>query len=298
MTFFSIENNFGDVLSNISETIQKASEILRRNDIVEPNREANSLLSLALKKNRTFLIAHSEYELTKQEEQLFLEYVERRANREPFQHISGRQEFCGLDFIVSPDVLVPRPETELIVEAGIEILRNIEKPVFCEIGIGSGCIAVSILHEIEDAQAYGVDISEKALLIARKNAGQNGVSQRLELKISDVFEAFKKNQKFDLIVSNPPYVPDKDVPTLQAEVRDFDPLIALTDGSDGLSIIRQIINKSPDYLRPNGFLLMEFGFNQSDQVRQMFDLSRWQNIDLFPDLQRIPRMVKAQVKNS
>jgi release factor glutamine methyltransferase len=294
LTFFSNKNNLGDVLPNISETIQKATEILRLGDIAEPRREANSLLSLALKKDRTFLIAHSEYELTEEEEKLFQEFIERRANYEPFQHIAGRQEFYGLDFIVTSDVLIPRPETELLVEKAVGILQHLADPKFCEIGVGSGCIAVSILHELEKATALGVDISEKALRIAKKNAEHNRVSDRLKLTVSDIFETIQESRKFDLIISNPPYVPVKDIPTLQAEVRDFDPIIALTDGQDGLSIIRKIISQSPKHLKPNGFLLIEFGFNQSAEVRQMFDLSIWQNVELFPDLQGIPRMISVQ----
>ncbi len=282
-------------MPNISETIQKASEILRLNGIAEPRREANSLLSLALNKDRTFLIAHSEYELTHLEEKTFQNFIERRANREPFQHIAGKQEFYGLDFIVTPDVLIPRPETELIVEKGIEILQDLENSTFCEVGIGSGCISVSILHEIKMAKAFGLDISKEALNIANKNAENIGVFKRLELEMSDVFEVLDEDTKFDLIVSNPPYVPSKDVSTLQAEVRDFDPIIALTDGGDGLSIIRRIINESPKYLKPEGFLLMEMGFNQSNEVREMFDLHIWQSVDFFPDLQGFLRMVKARI---
>ena len=283
-------------MPNISEIIQTATEILRIEGIAEPRREANSLLSLALKKDKTFLIAHSEYELTEGEENLFWKFIKRRSNHEPFQHIAGKQEFWRLDFVVTPDVMIPRPETEMIVETGVEILRNLKNPKFCEIGIGSGCISVSILHDLTSANAFSFDISEKALKIAKLNAENNGVLDRLNLDVSNVFENVDEKNKFDLIVSNPPYVPSEDVPRLQAEVRDFDPHVALTDGKDGLSIVKQIIDESPNYLKPKAFLLMEIGFNQSNKVRQMFNFEIWQSLEFLPDLQGIPRMVKAQIK--
>ena len=280
---------------NISETIEKSTQILQLCGITEPGREANSLLSLAIKRDRAFLIAHSEYELSREEEILFDEFIRRRSQHEPFQHIAGKQEFCGMDFIVTPDVMIPRPETELIVEAGLKILRDLESQEICEVGIGSGCISVSILSEMKNAQAIGLDISEKALVIAGKNAERHGVLSRLDLEWSDVFEVLSEDRQFDLVVSNPPYVPRDDVKTLQAEVRDFDPRVALTDGKNGLSIIKKIIDESPIYLKPTGFLLMEMGFNQSYRVREMFSSEVWKLVNFFSDLQGIPRMVKAQL---
>ncbi len=241
------------------------------------------------------LIAHSEYELSAEEEGRFFTFIERRSKREPFQHIAGKQEFWGMDFIVTPDVMIPRPETELIVEAGIGILRDVEGREICEIGIGSGCISVSILSELGNVHAVGLDISEKALVIAEKNAERNGVLRRLDLECSDVFEVLPEDKKFDLIVSNPPYIPSEDIKTLQAEVRDFDPYIALTDGKNGLSIIKRIIDESPKSLKPKGFLLMEMGFDQSNRVREMFSSEIWELVNFFPDLQGILRMVKARL---
>ena len=278
---------------NISEILKSATGILLENGIAEPRREANSLLAFALQKDKTFLIAHSEYELSDEEETNFNKLLERRANREPFQYIVGKQEFYGLDFIVSKDVLIPRPETELIVEAAIEILKMQENSSFCEVGVGSGCISVSILHENTTATAIGVDISAKALKIARKNAETHKVLERLELKLSDIFDILE-NETFDLIVSNPPYIPSEDFDGLQAEVRDFEPQNALTDGKDGLSIVEKIIADAPKFLKPNGFLLMEIGFNQSTEVREMFLPNLWQTVEFLPDLQGIPRILKAR----
>lgn len=281
-------------MSNISKILKEAANILQISEVAEPRREANSLLAFALQKDQTFLIAYPEYELTEKEESYFLQLLTRRAEREPFQHITGKQEFYGLDFEVSKDVLIPRPETELIVENAIKILQNLENPRFCEVGVGSGCISISILHYIKTATAIGLDISEKALEIAKRNAEKHNVSNRLQLYISDVFSILN-NEGFDLIASNPPYIPSEEIPNLQEEVKDFEPLNALTDGKDGLSIIEKIVTDSPKFLRENGYLLMEIGFNQSEKVKQMFSDQIWQSVEILPDLQGISRMVKAIV---
>ncbi len=277
-------------MPNISEKLREATDNLQTSGISEPRREAVSLLAFSLQKDKTFLIAHPEYKLSTEEEKRFQEFLQRRAHREPFQYITGNQEFYGLDFAVTPDVLIPRPETELIVENAIKLLPK--KARFCEVGIGSGCISISILHKVETAHAVGLDISENAMQIAEKNAKRHQVLDRLQLKISNVFEVLK-DEKFDLIVSNPPYIPRQDFEILQTEVRDFEPKIALTDGKNGLSIIEKIINDAPQFLKLHAFLLMEVGFNQAIEVKEMFSPKIWQTIEILPDLQNIPRMVKA-----
>ena len=281
-------------MPNISETLKQATEILQASGIVEARREAKSLLAFVLDKNQTFLVAHSEYELSVEEKTQFQAVLERRASREPFQYIVGRQEFCGLDFTVTKDVLIPRLETEMLVEAAIEILRKNAR--FCEVGIGSGCISVSILHQVKTASAIGLDASERALAIAERNAKTHRVLERLELKLSNVFDNLQdeKDEKFDLIVSNPPYISSEEMKTLQREVRDFEPHIALTDGKNGLSIVEKIIGTAPNFLKADGFLLMEIGFNQAIKVREMFDKTIWREVEILPDIQSILRMVKAK----
>jgi release factor glutamine methyltransferase len=279
----------------ISEILREATAILQDAGVAEPRREAASLLAFALEKDKTFLIAHSEYKLSPEEKTRFQSFLDRRAAGEPLQYITGRQEFYGLDFWVTKDVLIPRPETELIVEAAVEILLPLENPSFCEVGTGSGCISVSILHVVKNASATGLDISERALEITRKNAEKHGVDERLNLKKSDVFSALR-DEKFDLIVSNPPYVSLGEIAGLQREVRDFEPHIALTDGGSGLAIIEKIIEDAPVFLRPKGFLLMEIGFTQSPKVAAMPGAEIWQTPEFLPDLQGIPRMLKAKLK--
>ncbi len=284
-------------MPNISETLEQAAEILQASGIVEARREAKSLLAFVLDKNQTFLVAHSEYELSAEEKTRFQTVLERRASREPFQYIVGRQEFCGLEFTVTKDVLIPRPETEMMVEAAIEILR--ENARFCEVGIGSGCVSVSILHKVKTASAIGLDASERALAVAERNAKAHRVLERLELKLSNVFDNLQneKYEKFDLIVSNPPYISSEEMKTLQREVRDFEPHIALTDGKDGLSIVEKIIGDAPNSLKADGFLLMEIGFNQAIKVQEMFDKTIWREVGILPDLQGILRMVKAKTRD-
>jgi release factor glutamine methyltransferase len=281
-------------MPNIAETLLRATEILRASGIAEPRREASSLLAFALRKDRTFLIIHNNYELSGDEETAFATVLQRRARREPLQYITGKQEFYGLGFTVTPAVLIPRPETEMIVENAIEILKPQKNARFCEIGVGSGCISVSILHELETASARGADVSERALEIARLNAETHRVLERLTLEISDVFDSLT-GETFDLIVSNPPYIPRQEIEDLQSEVRDFEPLNALTDGGNGLSIVEKIVRDAPRFLKPGGFLLMEIGFGQAAAVKALFAPEIWQAVEILPDLQGIPRTVKARI---
>lgn len=282
-------------MPTLSEKLDEADAVLRDSGIVEPRREAASLLAVALKRDKTFLIAHPEYILDPAEETIVDGFVRRRASHEPFQYISGIQEFYGLEFEVTPDVLIPRPETEMVVERALELISAHGFTSFCEVGIGSGCIAVSILHHAGSSRAVGLDISQAALSVARRNARKHGVDQRLTFLESDVFGALS-DEKFQLIVSNPPYVPLRDIDGLQAEVRDHEPRTALTDDADGLSIIRQIVDRAPAFLQPKGFLLIEIGFDQSERVADMFDPNRWQRPELLPDLQGIPRLVGSRMK--
>ena len=282
-------------MASIAESLKRAEQILRSCGIAEPKREAISLLMLATKRDKTFVYAHDEYILTEDEARTFDWFLQRRADREPLQYIAGVQEFYGLNFEVTPDVLIPRPETEMVVERAIKILGAMVAPRFCEVGVGSGCIAVSILHAAGNARAIGLDVSAAALAVAGRNAEKHGVLDRLRLVESDVFDELPY-EKFELIVSNPPYIPLRDFEDLQAEVRDFEPRGALTDGDDGLTIISRIVDEAPAYLLPRGFLLIEIGFDQSERVASMLDPGRWRSAELLPDLQGIPRLVCAQIK--
>jgi release factor glutamine methyltransferase len=280
----------------ISTTISSAAEILKEAGVAESRREASSLLAFVSQKDAAFLIAHSGDELDADQTMLFEACIHRRANHEPFQYIVGRQEFYGLEFEVTPDVLIPRPETEILVESAIQILFDLNGPRFCEVGVGSGCISISILHAVKSATAVATDISEAALAVAAINAGKNRVDTRLELKQANIFDGICG--PFDMIVSNPPYVPADQLASLQAEVRDYEPRAALDGGKDGLVLIERIIQESPALLKPGGHLLLEIGFDQARKVEELFDRAVWETPPEFlPDLQGIPRIVKVKKSN-
>lgn len=274
----------------IHDLIKEATEILKEAGVSEPLLESRVLLEHAIDRNRAFLFAHPEFELDQTGLSKFRSLISRRKLREPLQYILGKQEFYGLDFKVSPDVLIPRPETEILVKAAIDAMRRIETPTFLEVGAGSGCISIAILKEVSTARGTAVDICPRALEVSRVNAETHSVSNRLTLLTSDLFASVPETS-FDLIVSNPPYVPSIDVPDLQPEVRDFEPIAALTDGGDGLSIIRDLIYGSAERLDTGGHLIVEIGFGQSVAVQKMFAENIWKTVMFLGDFQQIPRVV-------
>ncbi len=279
---------------NIHDAIRQTAGKLAEAGVVEPMREASSLLGYVLGRDRTFLIAHPEYVLSEREAAGLSNVTDRRAAREPFQYIVGKQEFYGLDMLVDPDVLIPRPETELLVERGLDFLRSSKGKRFCEIGVGSGCVTVAILVNEPEATTAALDISEKAIAVARTNAERHGVADRATFLRSDVFSSFNANASdLDLIVSNPPYISAAAMDGLQPEVRDHEPHAALSDNSDGLGIIRQIIRDSPQFLRRGGALMLEIGHGQEPEVRAMFDTAEWESANVYDDLAGIPRVITA-----
>ncbi|MFL6373521.1 MAG: peptide chain release factor N(5)-glutamine methyltransferase [Pyrinomonadaceae bacterium] len=269
--------------------LSHASRRLAAADIAEPRREAASLLAFALDRPAAFLIAHPEYQLTDIEWSTFDSAVARRETREPFQYITRRQEFWGLDFIVAPGVLIPRPETEILVAAVIEHLQTSHNPRFVEVGIGSGCISISVLHSIPTATAVATDLSSAAIDMATQNASRHGVGERLELRQGNLLTGVDEGP--DLIVSNPPYIPDPDIENLQAEVRDFEPHTALAGGPDGLDVIRRLIVESSHILHSGGVLLIEIGADQAAAVADLLNTPDWATPEFRKDLQAIPRVV-------
>jgi release factor glutamine methyltransferase len=283
---------------NIAHVLKEASSILENAGVPEARREASSLLSFVLGRGRTFLISHAEDHVGDESFDRFRELVERRAAGEPLQYITGVQDFFGREFRVTPDVLIPRPETELLVEAALEKAGGRSASAFlCDVGTGSGCIAVTLLAEMPAARAVAVDKSEAALEVAKLNAQNLSVNDRAAFLVSDCFSALDAHEyQFDLIVSNPPYVAGAVVAGLQREVRDHEPLIALSPGPDGLTIIRRLLDDSPAFLKPGGHLLMEIGFDQAEAVTRLVDANVWRLLEIRPDLQSIPRIVVLQKK--
>jgi release factor glutamine methyltransferase len=280
----------------VAEATREAAEVLRRSGVPQARREAASLLAHTIKRDQTFLLTHPEHMLVEQEMSLYRELVERRARGEPLQYITGRQEFYGLEFEVTPDVLIPRPETELLVETALELLKEAKEPLsICDVGTGSGCIAVTLLHERKPptiARVTGLDISPRALTVAGRNAARHSVRERLDLVASDCFTAVASGRSlFHMIVSNPPYIAGDALDCLQREVRSFEPLTALSPGTDGLSIIRRLLRDAPPLLFAGGHLLLEIGFDQHAAVRELIDARVWRLLDIYRDLQGIPRAV-------
>jgi len=278
---------------SIAEAVLEASRLLRKAGVPEARRDAGSLLENVIKKDRTYLISHGEDTLDTHDLIRFRADVERRAAGEPLQYITGSQDFYGRTFHVTSAVLIPRPETELLVEAALELMSD--SFVFCDVGTGSGCISISLLCERAAVRGIALDVSEAALEIARQNAVSFNVDERLTFGISDCFESLPDTfSSFDLIVSNPPYIAGDVIDALQREVRDHEPLIALSPGTDGLAIIRRLIEEAPAFLRKDGFLLLEIGFDQGETVRELVDQNIWKLIEIRPDLQGIPRILILQ----
>jgi release factor glutamine methyltransferase len=277
----------------IAEAVVEAAQALRHAGVTEARREAASLLEHVTGRDRTFLITSAETTLAAGDVSRLRRLVERRAAGEPLQYITGRQGFYKLDFEVTPDVLIPRPETELLVETALDLLDESRAPAFIlDVGTGSGCVAVSLLHERADALAVGVDISLPALRVAARNAARAGVGERLRLLAADGFNALDSSRaRFDVIVSNPPYVAEDALAGLQREVRDHEPRLALTPGGDGLRVIRALVADAPRFLKPGGHLLVEIGFDQHEAVERLVDPRVWRLLAIHKDLQGIPRTV-------
>lgn len=281
-------------MSSIADSLKEAAQTLRDAGVPEARREAGSLLSFVIAKDRTFLISHAEDLVNDADLQRFRDAVTRRAAGEPLQYITGVQDFFGREFRVTPDVLIPRPETELLVEAALEVIADTATPMICDVGTGSGCIAVTLLCERSDTRAIAVDVSDAALAVAAENARRHGVAERIVFEISDCFDAV--DSKFDLIVSNPPYVSAGALDGLQREVRDHEPLVALSPGADGLSVIRRLLADAPAFLKKSGYLIMEIGFDQGEKVQALVD-QNWRLLEIRPDLQGIPRIVVLQSRS-
>ncbi|HYJ87207.1 MAG TPA: peptide chain release factor N(5)-glutamine methyltransferase [Pyrinomonadaceae bacterium] len=285
--------------TSIAEAILQAAHELRTAGVPEARREAGSLMGHALQQDRSFVLAHADDLITTEQEVRFREYLEGRKKGKPLQYITGRQEFFGLDFEVNTDVLIPRPETELLIETALKLSTGLDSsPFICDVGTGSGCIAITLLHELRqfpDSRATAIDICEAALAVAKRNAARHGVGERIDFVVSDCFaELDPRVAQFDLIVSNPPYVKADAMEELQREVRDFEPRMALEAGVDGLSVVGRLLKDAGAFLKTGGYLLFEIGFDQSGLVNEMVDRNTWKLLDIYKDLQGISRTVLLQ----
>lgn len=277
----------------LREALRSAEGKLTRADAPNPKLDAETLLMHVLGRDRAFLIVHADDELAAEQTARFDEAVARRAKGEPIQYITGNQEFWGLDFEVSPAVLIPRPETEHSVEAALDLLRAIERPRIVDVGTGSGCIALALASELPNAEIHALDISEEALSVARRNAQRLGLQARVSFAQSDLLKKFSgERESFDLVVSNPPYVGTSQADSVQREVREHEPHIAVFGGEQGAEIYQRLIPQAFALLKPGAWLVLEIGYSMEEQVRSL--LGRWSDVKVRADLQGIPRVVVAR----
>jgi release factor glutamine methyltransferase len=248
------------------------------------------LLMFALGCDRAHLYAHPERELTADEQARYDAAIAERAAHKPSQYITGHQEFWGLDFIVSPAVLIPRPETEHLVEAALELASEFPRPRIVDVGTGSGCIAIALAKEMPRADIEGLDISTDAVEIARANAVRLECD-RVRFHVNDLLAGFLA-ESFDLVVSNPPYVGESEQEKVQRQVREYEPKVAVFAGEEGLDVYRRLAPQAREVLRPGGWLVMEIGFSMGAPVRAL--LEGWAEVRVLPDLLGIPRVIAAR----
>jgi release factor glutamine methyltransferase len=264
-----------------------ASEPLRAN----AHRDAELLLLHTLQIPRTTLLAHPTRELSATEEFLYESLIQRRLKNEPIQYITGQQEFYGLPFKVTPAVLIPRPETEHLVESVLAHLPHNQPLRIVDIGTGSGAIAIALAVHLPQSHISAIDLSPEALAIASANAETNNVANRITFLQSDLLSALTDEAPYDAIVSNPPYIPETDSPTLHPEVRDHEPHTALFSGTEGLDIYRRLIPQAHALLKPNGLIALEIGHGQREALASL--LHDWHDVNFVDDLQHIPRVALA-----
>lgn len=255
----------------IKEAIRKGMIALKTNNIQEPNLKSRLLMQYILNKPRQYMLIHDNEELTNKQEKAYLENIEKMIKGVPLQHITHSQEFMKMNFYVNENVLIPRPDTEILVEEVINIAKKTNAKKILDLCTGSGAIAISLAKYIENSQITAVDISEEALRIAKLNAINNNVEDKITFVKSDLFENIVK-EKYDIIVSNPPYIKKDFMKKLDKEVQQ-EPYIALDGGYDGLDFYRKIISEGYQYLKFKGYLCMEIGY---DQKQEVFDIIKSQ----------------------
>jgi release factor glutamine methyltransferase len=280
------------------EAIQKSAEFLAKKNVGSPRLQVELLLAHLLKMPRMKLYLNFERVLSPAETDSLRELVKRRGQREPLQHIIGSTSFCGYEIALNRHALVPRPETELLAELGWNFLVTRHSPLVTalDFGTGTGCIAIALAAKCPDAKILATDISADALALAKENATRNKVAERVEFLHGDGFEALQNAGqasrlslifslqletgatpvlRFDLIISNPPYIPSAEITTLEPEVRDFDPRSALDGGVDGLDFYRMLAKQSKPFLKPDGKIMLEFGDGQAEAIRNIFETEKW-----------------------
>jgi release factor glutamine methyltransferase len=300
---------------SVRALLKQGMEQLRAANVPSHTLAAELLLLHASSQSRTWLYSHPEEVLPEPVAEAYFALLARRSSGVPTQHLTGKQEFWGLEFEVTPDVLIPRPETEHLIEVTLDRLavREIragrhqrltgEGITLVDIGTGSGCIAVTLAKELPSAKVYATDASLPALKVARRNAARHGLAERIQFIHSSLLEAFaptaatKQMQLFDLIISNPPYVSLRDADSLPVEVREHEPREALFGGDEGYELYGELIPQAAEHLKPGGLLVLELGYNSLPAVEPLLDRSDWHNVSVTKDLAGISRVISAERLN-
>ena len=280
-------------MKTVAEVLKSATTRLEVNGIDTPRLDAEILLAHVLKWRRLSLYVDADKNLPLEKILRFNELITRRLDGVPVAYLTGSKEFMGLNFAVNENVLIPRPDTEILTEGVGNYLRGLGGGNFLDLGTGSGAICVSILKFVKNSRACAVDISEKALNVAKLNAAKFHVDDRAEFFCGDLF-APVKGKIFNAIVSNPPYIPTNDLKTLQTEVK-REPQLALDGGADGLNFYRRIISDAPRFLASGGLLAVEVGINQASAVKTLAEAANFVDVKIFKDLAGIDRVVAAKL---
>ncbi len=281
--------------------LKDGTALLEKNGIGEAGLDAWLLLEYVTGKNRTYYFSHMEEEVPKEQEQKYQELLEKRRQHIPVQHLTHQAFFMGYEFYVNEHVLIPRQDTEILVEAALHCLKENKTPRLLDMCTGSGCILLSLLLEKSNATGVGADISAEALNVAKYNAVRFGVDDRAELIKSNLFEAAffsetcgKQGEKYDILISNPPYIPTAQIETLMEEVRFYDPRQALDGREDGLYFYREITGCAGEYLKDGGWLLYEIGCDQGEAVKLLLEKAGFIHTEIKKDLAGLDRVVCGQ----
>lgn len=278
----------------VKDILDKGTAALREAGINSPRLDAEVLLSYVLRCERLTLFKEPDRRLSDREQADFLSLVGRRATAEPIAYLTGKKEFMGLEFNVNPAVLIPRPETELLVETAAALLEETVRPLIADVGTGSGAIAVSLAALVPDARVFAVDTEPAAIAVAGENAVKHGVADRVTFAIGDLLEPLRgKAATFDLIAANLPYIPSPEMRTLPADVR-REPVLALDGGPDGLFFYRRLMPEVQHLLKRGGHLLVEIDSGQVQAMLALLPVDTW-SVDLKTDLSGRPRVVVARL---
>jgi release factor glutamine methyltransferase len=276
----------------VGRLIAWTTDFLRRNGSESPRLEAEILLAHALGWPRVKLYMNINEEVGASGRTEFRKLVRNRSEGVPVAYLVGHKEFYSLDFEVSPSVLIPRPDTETLVMTFLELAKPVAEPLCVDVGTGSGCIPIACAMHHPTARFVAIDNSETAVQVARRNVARHGLAERIEVRSGNLLEPLNPDESPDFILSNPPYIPSSEIPKLERNVRDYEPHSALDGGSDGLEIVRKLVDQAAMKLKSGGILLIEIGFDQGEPVRSSYAAdSNWKSVELRKDLGGIPRVV-------